>query len=139
MPFGNEEVVMDNPAPTAIVRGALALAPELSATCTVKLDVPAAEGVPLMAPAELRERAAGRLPALTVHVYPPVPPLAAKGCEYAVPTTPFGSDEVVTDNPAPTAIVRGALALAPELSADLHGKARCTGRRGRAADGARRT
>ncbi len=72
---------MDNPALTAIVRGALALAPELSATCTVKFDVLAAEGVPLMTPAELRERPAGRLPALTVHVYPAVPPLAASVCE----------------------------------------------------------
>ncbi len=72
---------MDNPALTAIVRGALALAPELSATCTVKFDVLAAEGVPLMTPAELSDRPAGRLPALTVHVYPAVPPLAASVCE----------------------------------------------------------
>ena len=81
---------------------------ELSATCTVKLDVPAADGVPLITPAELSDRAAGSVPALTVHVYPPVPPLAAKGCEYAVPATPFGSEDVVTDRAAATTIVSGA-------------------------------
>ncbi len=72
---------MDNPALTAIVRGALALAPELSATCTVKFDVLAADGVPLITPAELSDRPAGRLPALTVHVFPPVPPVAVSVCE----------------------------------------------------------
>jgi hypothetical protein len=38
-----------------------------SLTCTVKLDVPAVVGVPASTPAMLRERPAGKVPALTDH------------------------------------------------------------------------
>jgi predicted ribosome-associated RNA-binding protein Tma20 len=115
--LGREDVVTDRAAVTTTVSGAVALAPELSATCAVKFDVPAADGVPLITPAELSDSPVGSVPALTVHEYPPVPPLAARVCEYAVPTTPFGNDDVVTDSGALTTIVKGALAFPPELSA----------------------
>ena len=34
---------------------------------------------------------AGKLPAETLNVYEPLPPVALTVCEYAVPTVPFGS------------------------------------------------
>ena len=57
-----------------------ALAPELSVTCAVKLDVPADEGVPVMLPVALRDMPPGNAPALTAQLYTPVPPLAARVC-----------------------------------------------------------
>ena len=39
-----------------------------SATCTVKVEVPAAVGVPAISPAVLRLNPAGRLPETSVHV-----------------------------------------------------------------------
>jgi hypothetical protein len=38
-----------------------------SLTCTVKLELPAVVGVPARIPAALRERPAGKVPALTDH------------------------------------------------------------------------
>jgi hypothetical protein len=67
----------------------------LSVTVAVKFDVLAAVGVPLMVPPALRLSPAGNAPPLTLQTFPPVPPLAASACEYAVPTVPFGSEEVV--------------------------------------------
>ena len=34
---------------------------------------------------------AGKLPAETLNVYEPLPPVALTVCEYATPTVPFGS------------------------------------------------
>jgi hypothetical protein len=62
----------------------------------VKFAVPAAVGVPLIVPPALRLSPAGNAPPLTLHTYPPVPPVAASVCEYAVPTAPPGRDAVVT-------------------------------------------
>jgi hypothetical protein len=67
----------------------------LSATVAVKLAVPAAVGVPLIVPLALRLSPAGSAPLLTVHAYPPVPPVAASAWEYTAPTLPFASDVVV--------------------------------------------
>ena len=55
------------------------LAGELeSVTCTVKLLVPLAVGVPVMVPAlALKDRLVGKLPALRDQVYGVVPPTAA--------------------------------------------------------------
>jgi hypothetical protein len=57
-----------------------AVKPEVSATWTVNVDVPAADGVPDMV-APLSERPAGRAPAVIDQVYGPDPPLAASVCE----------------------------------------------------------
>ena len=68
-----------------------------SVTCTVNEAVPAAVGVPLICPVELLSVSpAGREPALIDQLYGVVPPLACNVVEYAVPTVPPGSDEVVT-------------------------------------------
>ena len=57
----------------------------------VKLEVAAVVGVPVMAPvAAFKNKPAGKLPADTLKVYEPSPPVAEALCEYAVPTVPFG-------------------------------------------------
>lgn len=49
--------------------------PLLSVTLTLKVDVPAVVGVPLMMPAVLRDKPAGKLPLLSDQLYGAVPPL----------------------------------------------------------------
>ncbi len=115
-PGGNDEVVTLSPAVTAIDNCAVAFAELLSVTCSVKVAVLAADGVPAIAPAVLSVSPAGSAPAVTAHVYPPVPPAAARDCEYATPTTPPGSADVVTLSPAVTAIDNCAVAFAELLS-----------------------
>lgn len=64
-----------------------------SFTVIVTLPLKGAPGVPVIwLPATLRLE--GR--PVAVNVYGPVPPVAAKLAAYAAPTTPFGSDVVVT-------------------------------------------
>jgi hypothetical protein len=67
----------------------------LSAACTVKFAVPVVVGVPLNTPALDKLSPAGTAPVVTDHVYGAVPPVAASVCEYAVPTVPLGSGELV--------------------------------------------
>src|SRR4051794_33475261 len=70
-----------------------------------------------MLPLGASDRPAGSDPAVVDHVYPPVPPLAAKVCWYATPTVPLGSDVVVTVNCGAEILMLSALvAVAPELS-----------------------
>ncbi len=52
-----------------------------SFTCTVKLAVPAAAGIPEIVPPGASVSPAGSAPVLTLHVYPPLPPVAASVCE----------------------------------------------------------
>jgi hypothetical protein len=73
-----------------------------------------AVGVPLITPAELRLRptADRPLPEVTLQVYPvPVPPLATRVAEYAVPSVALGKLVVVTVRLAFTAMVRLALVV----------------------------
>ena len=67
----------------------------LSVTFTVKLLDPAVPGVPEIVPPADRVNPAGSDPTDTVHEYGGDPPEAASACEYAVPTVPAGSDDVV--------------------------------------------
>jgi len=56
----------------------------------------AAVGVPLSRPVdEFNVKPPGSVPEVSDHVYGMVPPLAANVCEYAVPTWPLDSDNVV--------------------------------------------
>ena len=51
------------------------------------------------------------------HVFPPDPPLAASVCEYAAPTVPLGSEDVVTVNGGGAMVMLNACdAVAFELS-----------------------
>src|SRR5260370_30080733 len=67
----------------------------LPAKRTVKLRDPALRGVPDIAPPAARLKPAGSDPLATDHVYGGVPPEAASACEYATPTVPAGSNDVV--------------------------------------------
>ena len=53
----------------------------LSVTVTVKLEVAAVVGVPVMLPEVLSDRPPGRLPEVTLQEYPPLPPEAAREAE----------------------------------------------------------
>ena len=53
----------------------------LSVTWTVKLEVPAADGVPLITPADDSVRPAGSAPAVTDQAKGGVPPVAVNVCE----------------------------------------------------------
>lgn len=64
---------------------------------TVKLEVPAVVGVPLIVPLPLKANPAGKLPEETLHVMVPAPPLDARVVLYAVLTKPLGREvEVMT-------------------------------------------
>ena len=85
-----------NPVPTVRVSDLVEDdSPTESPTCTVKVDVPVAVGVPLITPSVDSDSPAGNEPDATDHEYGGVPPEADNVCEYADPTTPAGSDEVV--------------------------------------------
>jgi hypothetical protein len=70
-------------------------APLAPVTRTVKLEVPAAVGVPLRTPAADRLRPAGSAPAETDQLYGVVPPVAASDWLYDAPIVPAGSEVVV--------------------------------------------
>lgn len=69
-----------------------------SVTCTVKLKLPWLLGLPVIIPFEERLRPGGREPAEIVHEYGDVPPEAAMGALYEVPTVALGREAVVTCN-----------------------------------------
>lgn len=90
LPLASDAVVTESGAGfTRIVNAFVAVVFELSRTWAVKLEVPAAVGVPEITPAALNVNPAGSDPALTVHEFPPLPPVADSVCEYAAPTVPF--------------------------------------------------
>src|SRR5439155_959465 len=66
----------------------------LSLTCTLKVAVVAAVGIPLITPAD-SDKPAGKVAGATDHVYGGVPPVAVNVCEYATPTVPAGSGDAV--------------------------------------------
>ena len=76
--FGRDVVVTDG-GPTTVMLSALMAVPEAeSVTCTVKLIVPVAVGVPEITPvAELRVSPAGKLSTVMDQLYDGVPPVAA--------------------------------------------------------------
>src|SRR6476646_6264706 len=86
-----------------MLKAFVAVAFAASFACTVNEAVPAAVGVPEIAPAEERVKPAGSAPDARLHVYGVVPPLACTDDEYAVPTVPPESEVVET--------VRGELAV----------------------------
>ncbi len=78
---GSEEVsILSGGGAIASVSVFVAVPFELSLTCTVKLPLPAVVGVPVRFPVPLKAMPAGKDPELTLHTYPPVPPLAASAC-----------------------------------------------------------
>jgi len=63
----------------------------------MKVDDPAAVGVPDIPPPLLSVKPGGRAPADTLQLYGDVPPVADAEELYAVPTVPFGSEVVVIE------------------------------------------
>jgi hypothetical protein len=100
-PFGKAVVVMDTgvsggSAATIvieIVRFAVSAGELESVTVNITLIAPAVVGVPVIAPAALRLKPSGSV--VEDHEYGVVPPIAARVCEYATPTWPFGKLAVV--------------------------------------------
>src|SRR3989304_489177 len=77
VPSDNSVVVTDSAAYTVIESALSEYAPLASITRTVKFDVPAAVGVPLITPvAVFRFNPAGRLPVATDQLYGVLPPVA---------------------------------------------------------------
>lgn len=69
----------------------------LSATRAVNANVPALVGVPAMTPVDaFSVKPPGKLPDTMLQPYGVVPPVAARDCEYAPPTLPFGRVVVVS-------------------------------------------
>src|ERR1017187_10179499 len=85
----------------AIVNARLAVkvCAEEPESVTLKLSgvaVPGAVGGPPISPVEaFSAKPAGNVPAVNCHVKAPVPPVAARLCEYATPTWPLGKEAVV--------------------------------------------
>ncbi len=58
----------------------------------MKLDAPAAVGVPEITPVTaFKVSPGGKLPADTLNIYDPLPPVVVMVCEYGVPSIAFGS------------------------------------------------
>src|SRR5579872_2103275 len=91
-----------------------------SVTLTVKLDVPAAVGVPESTPVEaLSVIPAGSVPLLTDQVYGAVPPLTVSVNEYAAPTSPDGGAVGPGAGDVVTARVIEVVAMPPFASITL--------------------
>ena len=101
---------------TTIESACVAEAPSVSAALTVKLEVPVAVGVPVMAPALPRLNPVGREPEESDQVKPPVPPVAASVWLYAIFTVSAGKLEVVIATAALTTMESALLAVAEALS-----------------------
>lgn len=100
-PSGRLLVVIDNGAAAMTTcNDSVMLWEAASVTFAVKPNVPAAVGVPDNTPAPDSVSPPGSVPALTDHVYEPVPPVAASVAEYAVPTCPLGKVALVIESEA---------------------------------------
>ena len=100
---GSEAVLIANACRIVIDKAFVAICgePAASRTCTVKLKVPAAVGVPLRTPAEFNDSPVGKMPETADHVNGNRPLTALSDCEYSTPVRPPGRDVVE--------IVRGGL------------------------------
>jgi hypothetical protein len=94
VPTGAADTTIDSAAVSA---GAAILSVQL----TVKLDVPAVVGVPLMV-ATLMVNPLGKLPTGMEQLYGGFPPVMASVCEYPLPTVPSGRLVVVISIAAAT-------------------------------------
>lgn len=94
-----------------MLKFAVAVPPAASVACTVKLNVPDAEGMPEMVFPE-RDNPPGRAPALMLHVYGVTPPVAARLVEYEVPTVAPGREVVLTASAGFTVMLKVPVAVA---------------------------
>jgi len=87
----------------------------LSVTCTVKFELLAAVGVPLIVPVADSIKPAGNDPEIKDQEYGGRPPVAVRVAEYAVFTVPAANDVVVIESATPTLSVK-LLLTEPELA-----------------------
>lgn len=92
-----------------------------SVAVRVRVDVPAAEGTPLMAQPAPRESPAGSVPAATLQPYGAVPPAIPTVVLYGTPVVPLGKVPVVSVSiavlvGAVTVMLKMPVAVAPALS-----------------------
>ena len=121
VPAGSADVVIPRAGGLMISESAVVAEPvALSVTFTVKFADPALPGVPDIVPPADRLRPAGNDPPATDHEYGGDPPDAPSGCEYATPTVPAGSDDVVIRTGGGSTVNDNAfVALPPPLSVNL--------------------
>ena len=103
-------------ASAIVIESALVADPAEFSAFTVKLEVPAAVGVPVIVPLVFRVNPAGSVPLEMLHVMGVVP-VAARVWLYAVPTVPFGSVVVVIAGSATTVIESAFVTDPAEFSA----------------------
>src|SRR5215471_12573305 len=112
MPPGSDVVVIESAASVVIESGCVAVRDPLSVTRTVKFEMPAVVGAPVIAPDDaFNDNPAGKVPVITSHVYGMVPPAATRVAEYAELTTPTGSDVVVIESAGLTVIESACIAV----------------------------
>ena len=81
-PTGNDVVVIESAALTVIESACVAVRDPLSVTRTVKFEVAAVVGVPVIAPDDAsKDKPAGKVPTVTAQLYGVVPPEATKVAE----------------------------------------------------------
>ncbi len=90
-----------------------------SRTATVKVNVPAVVGVPLIMPEEDRERPVGSEPLLSDQTKGGFPSFW-NVAEYDAPTAPFGKEEVVTVCACPFSVVRKRRNIASQWRINTH-------------------
>ena len=122
MPAARDDVFTVSGATIVMERFCVSVLLDESFTCAVKPLGPAVVGVPVIAPPVLRCNPAGSAPPETVHVYPPVPPVAESESEYAAPTDPLANCFVVIFSGAITVMVMvgGVGSDCPRLSVTLN-------------------
>src|SRR3990172_2659869 len=117
LPSASDDVVTLRLLYMMIASAFVAVAPLASVARTVKFDVPAAVGVPLISPVvPLSVSPAGSAPTVTAHVMGDLPPLLASVWLYARFTVPSVSDVVVTDSAGYIVIESALSTYAPFVS-----------------------
>ena len=96
-PFGSEDEEIASTGTTTMLRAFVAVSAGTleSVALTVKLDVPAVVGVPVMLPLAANANPAGSAPAVIDQVIGAVPPVDCSAALYVELTIPFGSVVVV--------------------------------------------
>jgi hypothetical protein len=85
-------VIFSEPEPVAKLKVRVTLNgdAELSLTWIVTVELPCADGIPLINPELASIKPAGRVPPLKLHVKGAIPPSAASKTEYGIDMTPSG-------------------------------------------------
>ena len=117
VPFGNDCVATARPAATVIVKSAVLEDPAESVARAVKRNVPAVVGVPEIAPLELSDKPAGKVPPARDQVYGGVPPDAVRVWLYATPASAPARVVTLIVTPGATVMEKSFAVEAPAVSA----------------------